>query len=98
MLYDFPLFAIHVFDDVILSGRSDIVYHKLEIIIVDDFCGEDCAGMLEDYAKKDRRIFLIKNSQNMGLTKSLNTGLKYVHGTYIARMDSDDISVPDRIE
>ena len=32
MLYDFPLFAIHVFDDVILSGRSDIVYHKLEII------------------------------------------------------------------
>lgn len=93
-----------VYDEKLLYLKQAVesilnqTYHNLEIIIVDDFCGEDCAGMLEDYAKKDRRIFLIKNSQNMGLTKSLNTGLKYVHGTYIARMDSDDISVPDRIE
>lgn len=32
MLYGFPLFAVHVFDDVILSGRSDTVYHKLEMV------------------------------------------------------------------
>lgn len=40
----------------------------------------------------------IVNKQNLGLTKSLNRGLKVATGEYIARMDSDDISTPERFE
>lgn len=73
-------------------------YKNLEIIIVNDFCSGICSSMLEDYAHKDRRIILIKNTRNLGLTKSLNIGLEKARGKYIARMDSDDIADPERIE
>ena len=43
-------------------------------------------------------LIVLENETNMGLTKSLNRGLKYVHGDLIARMDSDDISHPRRFE
>lgn len=46
----------------------------------------------------DPRIRLLDNEKNMGLTRSLNKGLKVAKGEYIARMDADDISTPDRLE
>ncbi len=41
-------------------------------------------------------ILILHNEKNIGLTKSLNKGIQYVHTELIARMDSDDISAPDR--
>ena len=46
----------------------------------------------------DKRVVLIENQQNLGLTKSLNVGLSAAKGKYIARMDSDDISLPERFQ
>ena len=43
-------------------------------------------------------LCVISNSENIGLTKSLNKGLKVVTGDFIARMDSDDIAHPMRFE
>jgi glycosyltransferase involved in cell wall biosynthesis len=54
--------------------------------------------LLEEYQKKDNRIAVITNEQNIGLTKSLNKGIKVARGKYIARMDADDISLPMRFE
>jgi len=53
-----------------------------------------------DYVKSisDKRIKLIINEKNLGLTKSLNIALSYAKGKYIARMDADDISMPNRLE
>jgi glycosyltransferase involved in cell wall biosynthesis len=53
---------------------------------------------LQEYQKKDNRIIIITNEQNIGLTKSLNKGIKVARGMYIARMDADDISLPMRFE
>ena len=49
-------------------------------------------------SQKDKRIIIINNNKNLGLTKSLNKGLKIANGRYIARMDADDISFPTRFQ
>ena len=68
------------------------------IIICDNPEYNDGIKKLKDYAVKDCRINLIFNEENIGLTKSLNKGLKVSKGKYVARMDADDISLPTRLE
>lgn len=74
-------------------------YDNIEfIIILDNPQNHMHLKVIEGYAKKDNRIKFIKNDSNLGLTESLNRGLKYTQGTYIARMDADDIALKDRLE
>lgn len=69
-----------------------------EFIIINDASTDDSLSIVEGYAKKDGRIILIDNKDNIGLTKSLNLGLRLAKGIYIARTDSDDVSLPGRLE
>jgi glycosyltransferase involved in cell wall biosynthesis len=72
-------------------------FTDFEFIIIDD-CSTDKSGdIIREYAKQDQRIVVIKNEENIGLTKSLNKGLKLAKGEYIARQDADDISEPERL-
>ncbi len=74
-------------------------YQKLEfIIILDDPNNNTVRDRLEYYQTKDSRIKVFANTQNKGLVYSLNKALSYAHGEYIARMDADDISYPQRLE
>jgi len=68
------------------------------IIICDNPLYLDGISLLNEYAKKDTRIILIFNEKNIGLTKSLNKGLSVAKGRYVARMDADDISKPERLK
>lgn len=68
------------------------------IIICDNPSYEAGIELLHNYSKEDSRIVFIMNEQNMGLTRSLNKGLTFAKGDYIARMDADDISLPDRLK
>lgn len=68
-------------------------YKNFEFIIIIDGGNDD--KEIEKY--KDERIKIIKHSQSIGLTKSLNEGIEACNGKYIARMDSDDISLENRI-
>jgi len=72
-------------------------YTNFEFLIINDNANSETSVILQEYAKKDSRIFIILNRKNIGLTKSLNVGIKKSHGRYIARMDSDDISLPNRL-
>ncbi len=72
-------------------------FSDYEFIIVDDCSADKTPVILEKYAQKDQRIVLIHNERNLGLTVSLNRGLARVKGKYIARMDADDISLPERL-
>jgi glycosyltransferase involved in cell wall biosynthesis/radical SAM superfamily enzyme YgiQ (UPF0313 family) len=67
-----------------------------ELIIVDDASTDKTSDIL--VKMKDSRTFIYRNSENKGLTKSLNIGLKLCRGEYVARMDADDISLPRRFE
>ena len=73
-------------------------FTDFEFIIIDDYSTDNSWEILAKYARQDRRIKLIKNQKNLGLTKSLNLGLKEAKGEYIARQDADDISLPTRFE
>ena len=74
-------------------------YRDFEYIIILDYPDNDVhKSVIEEYALKDDRIHFYINEKNIGLTDSLNRGLSLCHGEYIARMDADDISLPDRLE
>lgn len=74
-------------------------YENIEfIIILDNPTRLDIKALLAEYQKIDSRIKVIYNQKNEGLALSLNKGLKIATGEYIARMDSDDISLKDRLK
>lgn len=69
---------------------------EFEFIIINDASNDQTINILDQYT--DDRILRIDNEVNLGLTVSLNKGLSVARGKYIARMDSDDISYPNRLE
>lgn len=73
-------------------------WNDFEFIICDDGSDKSFSDWLCSYCKKDKRIRFIRNKQNAGLAVTLNHCLKIASGDYIARMDADDISVPERFE
>jgi len=73
-------------------------YTNLEIITIDDGSSDGTLKYLQNQALKDLRIRVISNEKNLGLIKTLNKAINLAQGDYIARMDADDISHPERIE
>jgi len=73
-------------------------YTNLEIICINDGSTDDTGKVLDAYACKDSRIVVIHNEKNIKLIQSLNNGIALAKGDFIARMDSDDVSLPERIE
>jgi GT2 family glycosyltransferase/radical SAM superfamily enzyme YgiQ (UPF0313 family)/Tfp pilus assembly protein PilF len=71
-------------------------YLNYEFIIIDDASTDATPQVLQNL--DDFRVRVITNSANLGLTKSLNLGIKEARGEYLARMDADDLSLPHRLE
>lgn len=70
-------------------------YTDFEFVIIDDGSSEDIESIVKEFS--DPRI-LFKRIKNRGLAGALNYGLELCSGKWIARMDSDDLSVPERFE
>ncbi|MBF0396019.1 MAG: glycosyltransferase [Desulfobacterales bacterium] len=71
-------------------------FKDFEFIIIDDASDDKTTEILRKYC--DFRIKVFRNDKRIGLTRSLNKGLKLAQGEYIARMDADDISLPYRFQ
>ena len=70
-------------------------FKDFELLIINDKSTDDSLGIIQSYQTKDSRIVVHSNSVNIGQTKSLNMGLNLARGTYVARMDADDLVFPD---
>ena len=82
-------------DDAIKSILNQ-TFQNLEFVIIDDGSTDDSLNIIKSY--NDNRIRLIENKENQGQSKTLNKGINLARGTYIARVDQDDISRSDRLE
>lgn len=82
--------------DLAIKSILNQTYQNIEFIIICDGYKEEYEYIKNNY--NDKRIKLIVHEENKGLPNSLNEGIRQAKGKYIARMDSDDISRPNRLK
>lgn len=70
-------------------------FQDFELIVLDDCSPDNSAEILDTYT--DERIVRYRGEKNMGLSNVLNVGMAMARGEFIARMDSDDLSTPERL-
>lgn len=71
-------------------------FGDFEFLLCDDGSKDETYNVVLEFAKKDKRIVPLKNEVNMGLSKTLNKCISVARGEYMARMDGDDVSLPER--
>lgn len=72
-------------------------HENFELIILNDGSKDDSENIIKSFQAKDKRVKYINNEINLGLIATLNKGFDAASGKYIARMDQDDISSPERL-
>ena len=80
-----------------LGSILEQTYQNLELVIFDDGSTDETAAIIANMARQDSRIFAHYRKQQ-GIANCLNEALAMAKGEFIARMDGDDISLPERIE
>jgi hypothetical protein len=72
-------------------------FSSFELIVIDDGSNDRTAASAEEFARGDERVCVLRRAHE-GLSPALNAGIGEARGEYVARMDADDISVPDRLQ
>jgi glycosyltransferase involved in cell wall biosynthesis len=72
-------------------------YAHFEFLIIDDASPDHSMQVIEDYARKDKRIITISNPHNLGVVGTRNKGVQRARGKYVALMDGDDVALPERL-
>ena len=93
----FPIYNASNYLDESLQSILSQTYKDFEVILINDGSTDDSLEKCKKYQKEDSRIKII-NNKHQGLTKSLNDGIKFSTGKFIARQDADDISKVNRFE
>ncbi|MBT9024061.1 glycosyltransferase family 2 protein [Lactobacillus delbrueckii] len=92
-----PVYKVEDYLNQCVQSILDQTYHNLEIILIDDGSPDNCGQLIDDWAKKDKRIVAL-HQKNGGLSAARNTGLDNCHGEWLAFVDSDDYVAKDYIE
>ncbi len=80
-----------------IQSIVDQTFKEWELVLIDNASTDASGKIAVQFARIDTRIKLI-HEDRIGIAHALNTGLDHASGELIARMDADDISLPDRIE
>jgi glycosyltransferase involved in cell wall biosynthesis len=92
-----PVYNAEKYITEALDSIIEQTFRDFELIVIDDGSADRSSTIIESYTKKDRRVSVHRQS-NSGLITSLNRGCSLARGKYIARMDADDVSLPERFE
>jgi glycosyltransferase involved in cell wall biosynthesis len=68
-----------------------------ELVVIDDGSTDRSAAIAEDFARRDHRVRVLRRAHE-GLAAALNAAIAAARGEYVARMDADDVSAPDRLQ
>lgn len=93
-----PVYNAERFLAASITSILSQTYRDFELVVIDDCSRDDSWRIVDRYARQDKRIVAIRNEKNLNLTATLNKGIEMAKGEYIARMDHDDISLPERLE
>jgi glycosyltransferase involved in cell wall biosynthesis len=88
-VYNCELYIKETIDSILEQTFSDF-----ELLIIDDCSTDKTVSIIKEFS--DKRICLIEKEKNSGYTDSLNFGISIAKGKYIARIDGDDICLPER--
>ena len=93
-VYNGERYLREAIDSIINQTFTDWEY----IIVNEHGSNRATTDILAEYAAMDPRIKVIQNEERLRIAKSLNVGFREASGEYIARMDGDDISMPERLQ
>ena len=91
--YNSSRYIRRTLDSLLNQSMADI-----EIICIDDVSSDETLEIIEEYAKKDQRVIIVRNEVNSGQAVARNNGLKIASGEYITMIDSDDWFESDALE
>lgn len=93
-----PCYNAERFVEETMDSLLNQTYTNFEIVAINDCSTDSTLQILNRLAEKDSRIKVFNNEKNLKLIKTLNHGIDLCKGEYIARMDADDIALPERLE
>lgn len=89
-VYNAEAFVATAIDSVLRQS-----FTQFELLIISDGSSDQSAEIITSF--RDERIRFINNERNLGLIATLNSGIRLASGKFIARMDADDVCLPDRL-
>jgi glycosyltransferase involved in cell wall biosynthesis len=93
-----PVYNVEPYVADALTSIQSQTFSDIEIVVVDDGSTDGTLRIVEQFASTDGRIKVVRSTRNQGLSAALNLGLTYCRAPFIARMDGDDIALPERLE
>ena len=93
-----PYYKKNFYIEETINSIINQSYQKFEIILIDDELSIESSKVLKKIKKKDERIKIINNKNNLGAGESRNAGIKIAQGEYIAFCDCDDLWNRDKLK
>lgn len=93
-----PVYNGEAFLAIAIESILTQTFSDFELIIVDDASQDASAAIIRDFAERDDRIRFLQHERNRGEGGARNHGIAESRGEYIAGMDCDDISLPERLQ
>jgi len=92
-----PAYNAEKFAEKAIQSILNQTLKNFELIIINDASSDKTLSIIKKFQKNDSRIKIITNNKNLQIASSLNIGIKHARSNFIARMDIDDFSYPDRL-
>ncbi|ENN6197677.1 glycosyltransferase [Vibrio vulnificus] len=93
-----PAYNVEKYISDAIKSVLEQTFVDFELIIINDSSNDKTAEIINCWVNRDERIVYLENEKNLGIARTLNKALELAKGEYIIRMDSDDISLPNRFE